>query len=61
MSAQKSQNTRGWGGRHQLDQWKYTPLYEKDIKEIGNKSMETTHHDIKNKVKFSLYRQLQLE
>ena len=33
---------RGWGGGHQLDQWKHTPSYEKDIKEIGNKSMETT-------------------
>ena len=41
MSAQKRQNRRGWGERHQLDQWKYTPLYEKDIKEVGNKSMET--------------------
>ena len=41
MSAQKSKNKRGWGGRHWLDQWKYTPLYEKGIKKIGKKSMET--------------------
>ena len=29
------------GGKHQLDQGKYTPLYEKGIKKTQNKPMDT--------------------
>ena len=32
---------REWWGGYSLS-WKYTPLYEKDMKETQNKPMETT-------------------
>ena len=37
-----SKESKVGGGRHRLDQWVYTPLYEKGMKKTENKSMETT-------------------
>ena len=41
LSAQNKASRRGWGG-NRLDHRYHTPLYEKSIKKIENKSMETT-------------------